>query len=161
MSRFRAVRARIIALLVIAAFAAGTLFGPSLSSAAQAVSSFITNTPANPVPVSVVAVTPTVVLASGTVSVPANAGSEILINDLDVSAYKTIRLNLRVSQALCPSQRVTIILDNFVSPESLIFPNCGEPSILIDTPGTRLTVGWTNLDPNNAASASFLVVGRR
>jgi len=161
MSRIRHVQSRITALVVIAAFAAGTLFGPSAATGAQAITAFITNTPANPVPVSVVAVTPTVILASGSTSVPANFGTATIINNLDVSAYKTIRLNLQVTQAVCSDQRVTIFLDDFISPESLKFPDCGQPSILFDTPGTRLTVAWTNGDPSNAATASFEVVGRR
>jgi hypothetical protein len=160
MSRIRFVRARMTAIVVIAAFAAGTLFGPSAATAAQSLSAFITNTPANPVPVLLVAVSPTVNLASGATSIPAGEIATI-VNDVDVSAYKTIRLTLDYNTAQCTEQQVLISLDGLSSPESFAYPNCGlVASILIDTPGKVLNVRWYNRDPDHYVNVYWNLVGR-
>jgi hypothetical protein len=153
-------RASVTTLTVAAAFVAGTLLGPSAATAAQSTLAFITNTPANPVPVSVVEVTPTAILASGTgIEIPPGE-SLTIIDDLDISAYKTVRLSLNQAGAQCTAQRFAIFIDDLLPPESGAFPDCGSPSILWDTPGTMIRVAWTNGDSSQTVFAYFTLVGR-
>jgi hypothetical protein len=159
MSWIRSVRRRTTALLLVAAFATGTLFGPSVATAAQSVNAFITNTPANPVPVSVVAVPSTVMLASGATSIP-DGELTFIVPETDVSAYKTIRLTFFNEDATCTDQQVVIYLDGLPSPEFNYFPSCSYVSIVIDTPGTTLGVGWFNHAPDSVVIAFWKIVGR-
>jgi hypothetical protein len=154
-------RLLVIAVVVLAmALATGTLFGPSIATAAQSVSAFITNTPANPVPVSVVAVPSTVTLASG--AAPISDGElTTIVDETDVSAYKTVRLTFFNTDATCTDQQVVIYLDGLPSwPAFNYFPSCSYVSILIDTPGTTLGVSWFNHDEGNVATAYWNIVAR-
>lgn len=104
----------------------------------------------------------TVVVASGSASVPANYGSANLVTDLDVSDFATVRIMLTVYNSVCTNQNVAIYFDGYLSPQSPgNLPDCGSPSILVDTAGTTLTLYWLNKDPTNAADVTYEVIGRK
>jgi hypothetical protein len=144
------------ALLLVAAFVTGTLFGPSIATAAQSVNAVITNTP---LPVSVVAVPSTVIVAQGATSVPYGELTDV-VAETDISAYHSIRLTLSNTDAACTEQQVVIYLDGYPSPEFNYFPGCSYVSIMLDTPGTTLALGWFNHDSSNTATAYWNIVGR-